>query len=280
MGGSVFLRGSVVIFGSSVSLPSSYAIWRAPGTLHGSSTHQYVLVHAVKWSHSSSSFSHLFSFSHTPVHTNTHTSSPALTCCRQRLCPRASFTEPSPSAASPWHSMSSSSPCSPLCLGAQTLVGAVPRASLGSHQWEGAGGKDRSWQGLLSRGEVLGGTRGLKVWLPLVKDPAFSSARCQKHSLLDSHNRSSLFSHLLWGIMQVNQFFPSDFGSSQGVKKDVDICVFLGSIPPVMIERFVWFSSFCWHCQQLLPLFYGTSVRQQWLCQIVSYFPQFSIFFF
>lgn len=100
--------------------------------------------------------------------------------------------------------------------------------------------------------------------------------------MLDSHHRSSLFSHLTWGIPPATQFLPSDFGSSQDLKKDVDICVFLGFMPPVMMEEFVWFASFCWHCQQLLPLFYGTSVRQLWLCQIVSYFPQFSIspFFF
>lgn len=93
-----------------------------------------------------------------------------------------------------------------------------------------------------------------------------------KAIVFDSHNRSFLFSCLTWGIMQVTQFFPSDFGSFQDIKKDVDICVFLGLMPPVMIEEFVWFLSFCWHYQQLLPLFYDTSGRQQWLCQTVSYF--------
>lgn len=101
MGGSVFLRGSVVIFGLSVSLPSSYAIWWAPGTLHGSSTHQYVLVHAVKWSHSSSSFSHLFSFSHTHVHTNTHLATSPYVLSAP-LCPRASFMVLQPHPGPPW----------------------------------------------------------------------------------------------------------------------------------------------------------------------------------
>lgn len=93
-----------------------------------------------------------------------------------------------------------------------------------------------------------------------------------KAIVFDSHNRSFLFSCLTWGIMQVTQFFPSDFGSFQDIKKDVDICVFLGLMPPVMIEEFVWFLSFCWHYQQLLPLFYDTSGRQQWLCQTVFVF--------
>lgn len=100
MCGSVFLGGSAVIFGLSVSLPSSYTIWCAPGTLHGSSTHQNVLVHAVKWSHSSSS-SHTSVLSHTPTCTQTLTWAQSCTCCLLCLCPLTSFTLPSPMCSLP-----------------------------------------------------------------------------------------------------------------------------------------------------------------------------------
>lgn len=95
MGGSVFLGGSVVIFGSSVSLPHSYAIWCAPGTLGGSSTHQYVLVHAVRWSHSSSS-SPISFLSHTPTCPQAHRLSQTRVCCLLCRCPLPSFSVPFP----------------------------------------------------------------------------------------------------------------------------------------------------------------------------------------
>lgn len=211
--------------------------------------------------------SHLFSFSHTPVHTNTPIGTNPFVLC---LCP---LMVPAPH----WHSISWSTSCSRLVLGGQTLVGAVPWASLGSH-WlgqvlagapllkEGAG-RYQSTQGL-----VVSGQRSCLFisWRP-------------KALVLESHNRPSLFSHSTWGIMQVTQFFPCDFGSSQDTKKDVDICVFLGSMPPVMIEGFVWFSSFCWHYQQLLPLFLwylseaAVALSGCFIFSSVQYFPFFKI---
>lgn len=199
MGGSVFLGGSVVIFGLSVSLPSSYTIWCAPGTLHGSSTRQNVLVHAMKWSHSSSS-SHTSVLSHTPTCTQTLTWAQSCTCCLLGLCPLTSFTLPSPLCSLPLalHEL--------IHLLLSPGFGWSGPLGLGSHWWEGAGGKDRSWQGPLSGGEVL--QRAQICWSKILP---------VHQVVLDSPNTPSLFSHSAWGIMQVTHFFPSDFGSSQDI---------------------------------------------------------------
>lgn len=103
-----------------------------------------------------------------------------------------------------------------------------------SHWWEGQVLPEVSHAfELPCREEVLGGTSSLKICLSLAKDLPFSSAGCQKHLCWIQHNKSSPFSQLTWGIMQVTQlFFPSDFANSQDVKKHVDISASSGSIPP------------------------------------------------
>lgn len=212
--------------------------------------------------------SDLFSLSHTHEHTSTHlVRSPSLLSAvpLSSLVLHGAFPSLQPL-------LSSSSSCSCLVW--------VLRPSWGlclGPAWAPSSEKGW-WQGQVLAGTPLwregaGGYQRAQDLLPVVKDPAFPSTRCQKHSCW-THTTD----HSTWGPMQVTQFFPTDFGGSQDMKKDVDICVFLGSVPSVMIEGFVWFSSFCWHYQHLLPLFYDTSVRQQWPCQIVSYFPQFSIY--
>lgn len=186
---SSLLWGSVVIFGSSVSLPCSYTIWWAPGTLCGSSTHQYVLVHAVGWSHSSSS-SQISFLSLTPTCTRAHSSSGARTCCLLCVCPLTSSTAPSPPCGLTLPLLSPSTSCSWLVWVLRPSWGLC----LGSQQWEGAGGKDRSWQGLLSAGKGLGGTRGLRIcclWSTMLP---FHQLK-PKALMLDSHNRSFNLRH-------------------------------------------------------------------------------------
>lgn len=211
-------------------LPYSYAIWWAPGALHDTSTHPYVLVHAAKWSHSTSC-SHIYFLSHTHTHTLSQTPTCSLLC----FCPLVSFMVSSPACHltltlrlfMSW----STTICSWLLRpswGTRLMEvtclrpGTQPRLPPARRRW---------WEGqvlpevshafeLPCREEVLGGTSRVKICLSLAKDLPFSSAGCRKHLCWIQHNKSSPFSQLTWGILQVTRlFFPSDFGNSQDVKK-------------------------------------------------------------
>lgn len=193
--------------------------------------------------------SHLCSFSHTHVHTNTHMGTklyvlPAVSLSSHVL--HAAFPYVQPPTGTPW---ADPPPALTWFWVVRPSGGLAPTGEKVLVVRTGPG-----------RGGAAEGSRSVWRWSKILP----------VHQLvLDSPNTPSLFSHSAWGIVQVIHFFPPDFGSSQDIQKDADTCVFLGSMPPVMIEGFVWLLSFCWHYQQLLPLFDGTSVRQQWLCQII-----------
>lgn len=161
--------------------------------------------------------SHLLSFSHTHMHTNTHIVTNPYVLSAVSLSSHVlhgAFPYVQLHTGTPWADPTPALVCFwvvrplwGLCLG--PALAPTSEKMLVVRTGPGRGRSQRGGAGRYQKAQDL---------VASVQRSCLFVTWGPKALVLDSHNRTSLFSCLTWGIMQVTQFFPSDFGSSQVIK--------------------------------------------------------------